>query len=74
MNIEKMSYEELKAFAKELMRENEILRDKDIIYSSAHEILNSKYYEEQVRDIGDTIYPIIENDFIDYYCSDNENI
>lgn len=74
MNIEKMSYEELKAFAKELMRENEILRDKDIIYSSAHEILNSKSYEEQARDIGDTIYPIIENDFIDYYYSNNENI
>lgn len=33
MNIEKMSYEELKAFAKELMRENEKLKSKVDIYS-----------------------------------------
>lgn len=74
MNIEKMSYEELKNFAKELMRENEILRDKESIYSSAHEILNSKSYEEQVRDVGDTIYSIIEGGYENYYSLDNENI
>lgn len=34
MNIEKMSYEELKTFAKELMRENEKLKSKVDIYSA----------------------------------------
>lgn len=33
MNIEKMSYEELKAFANELMRENEKLKSKVDTYS-----------------------------------------
>ena len=33
MNIEKMSYEELKAFADELMRENEKLKSKVDTYS-----------------------------------------
>lgn len=70
MNIENLSYEELKQLANELMEENKKLKYEQEIHSSARQILNTM--ENDIYKGFD--YSILENAYLEYATPENTNI
>lgn len=70
MEIENLSYEELKKFANELMEENNKLKYEQEIHNSAKQILSTM--ESDIY-IGFD-YSILENAYLEYASPENTNI
>lgn len=70
MEIEKMSLEELKQFANELMEENKKLKYEQEVHNSARQILNTM--ENDIYKGFD--YSILENAYLEYTSPENTNI
>lgn len=70
MEIENLSYEELKQFANELMEENKKLKYEQEVHNSARQILNTM--ENDIYKGFD--YSILENAYLEYATPENTNI
>lgn len=70
MEIENLSYEELKQFANELMEENKRLKYEQEVHNSARQILNTM--ENDIYKGFD--YSILENAYLEYATPENTNI
>lgn len=70
MEVENLSYEELKQFANELMEENKKLKYEQEIHSSARQTLSTM--ENDIYKGFD--YSILENAYLEYATPENTNI